>query len=56
VTVNKGPLGFLLYQPCKVFVLTYLRMAIEQAKTCSMHVKVTILTKINLCFVKLNEM
>jgi len=47
LTVNKEPLRFLLYLPCNVFVLTCLRMALEQVKTCSIHVKVTICTKIN---------
>jgi len=50
VTVNKEPLSFLLYLPCKFLVLVYLRMALQQAKTCSTHVKVTIWTDINLCF------
>jgi len=37
--VNKGNVSSLLYLPCKVFVLTCMRMALEQAKTCSKHVK-----------------
>jgi hypothetical protein len=39
VTVEKGPLRFYLLG--KVFVLIFLRIATVQAKTCSVHIKVT---------------
>jgi hypothetical protein len=55
VTVNKGPLDFSYVLHFKIFVLTCLRMAEVQAKTCRMHVKATLQMKINLCCVRLNK-
>ena len=46
---------FILYFPVHVLMLTCLKMAYIQAKTCGIHVKVISIDYMNLCCVRLNK-
>ena len=54
VTVKEGPLHSYCIFLRMVFVLTCRRLVQLHAETCSMHVKLTVWIKINLCCVRLN--
>ena len=52
---KRGPLDSYSVFHCKVRLLTCLKMASVQAEICSIHVKLTIWIKLNLCCIILNK-